>query len=120
MSNLKENLIKAGLMLLGGGLLYYAFRPSANGGTAKNTATNTAAASTTTGFDSESSSKVEPTMENAEIVAEAYSNAVLNGEPPSKLTELNQECMKEFGMRCYVKDNRLIVCDVSGNTVLTK
>ena len=61
-----------------------------------------------------------PTMENAEIVYSAYSNALKNGEPPAKLTELNKECMSEFGLRCYVEDGKVVVCDVKGDTVLTK
>ena len=43
------------------------------------------------------------------------------GEPASQLSELNKECMKDFGMRCYMdKEGKLIVCDVSGNVMLTK
>jgi len=117
MSNLKENLIKAVLIFVGGGLLYMAFKPS-DSNSAKNT---TNANNNTNSFDSETKKDTpEPTIDNAKIVADAYEAALQNGEPPSKLTELNQECMKEFGMRCYVKDNMLFVCDVSGNTVLTK
>ena len=60
-------------------------------------------------------------MENAEIVAMAYSEALKNAEPPTRLTELNQEMMKDFGMRCYVdKQGQVVVCDKKGNTVLTK
>ena len=120
MSNIKENLIKAVLIFAGGGLLYYAFRPTA-ANAASTTATTNTTATNAAAFDSEIKKDTpEPTIDNAKIVADAYEAALQNGEPPSKLTELNQECMKEFGMRCYVKDNMLFVCDVSGNTVLTK
>jgi len=117
MSNLKENVIKAVLIFGGGCLLYYAFKPSSFTNTKKDTTT----ASTTASFDSEVKKDTpEPTIDNAHIVAEAYADALQSGEAPSKLTELNQECMKEFGMRAYVKDNMLVVCDVAGNTVITK
>jgi hypothetical protein len=43
------------------------------------------------------------------------------GEPSSALTELNKECMKDYGMRCHLdKNNKLVVCDVSGSVILTK
>jgi hypothetical protein len=62
-----------------------------------------------------------PDSKNAEIVASAYSEALKAGEPAARLTELNKEMTKEFGMRCYVsEDNKLVVCDVKGNTILTK
>jgi hypothetical protein len=62
-----------------------------------------------------------PDTKNAEIVASAYSEALKAGEPAARLTELNKEMTKEFGMRCYVsEDNKLVVCDVKGNTILTK
>ena len=62
-----------------------------------------------------------PTTENAEIVLIAYTDALKNGEPPARLTELNKECMKEFGMRCYIDNSgQAVVCDVKGETILTK
>ena len=62
-----------------------------------------------------------PDSKNAEIVASAYAGALKAGEPAARLTELNKEMTKEFGMRCYVsEDNKLVVCDVKGNTILTK
>lgn len=109
-AKLKENLIKAGLVFGGGILLFLALKPSkpsqdiAPSSTPKNAVGDTP----------------QPTLENAEVVADAYTQALQAGETPTKLTELNQECMKEFGMRCYVKNDKLIVCDVSGNTILTK
>lgn len=67
------------------------------------------------------SSTPAPDTKNAEIVASAYSEALKAGEPAARLTELNKEMTKEFGMRCYVsEDNKLVVCDVKGNTILTK
>jgi hypothetical protein len=51
----------------------------------------------------------------------AYTDALKNGEPSARLTELNKECMKEFGMRCYIdKSGQAVVCDVKGETILTK
>jgi len=119
MSNLKENIVKTVIILLGGSLLYYAFKPSPSGKQPAAAAANNNVS--TTAFDSKVTKDTpEPTEENANIVADAYNAAMQNGEPPAKLTELNQECMKDFGMRAYVKDNALYVCDVSGNTVLTR
>lgn len=63
----------------------------------------------------------EKDLENAEIVATAYSSAMQNNEPASRLSELNRELTKEFGMRCYMdKTGKLVVCNVSGDTILTK
>lgn len=66
----------------------------------------------------------EPTqqdIENAEIAAKAYTDAMINKEPSGRLTELNKELAKEFGMRCYIdKSGNLIVSDVSGKTILKK
>jgi hypothetical protein len=112
-SNIKENLVKAGIVIGGGILLYMALKPSKDNITTTN---NAAPPKNAVGEDTP-----KPTLENAEIVADAYTQALQAAETPSKLTELNQECMKEFGMRCYVdKDGKLIVCDVSGNAILTK
>jgi hypothetical protein len=113
--NIKENLVKAGIVIGGGILLYMALKPSKDNITASAN-NNAAPPKNATG-----EATPKPTLENAEIVADAYTQAFQAGETPSKLTELNQECMKEFGMRCYVdKEGKLVVCDVSGNTILTK
>jgi hypothetical protein len=109
-----ENLIKASLIFGGGFLLFMLMKPKLGAAVA---------ASSTNAFDS---SKPAPAvsskdLENAEIVANAYSEALNSGETPARLTELNKECMKEFGMRAYLdKGNQLVVSDTKGNTVLTK
>ncbi len=107
----KEKLLKFSLIFGGGFLLFWALRPKSK--------TSPTTTSPIKDFDA-SAIPVKPTMENAEIVATAYTEAMKAGESPSRLTELNKECMKDFGMRCYVKDEKLIVCDVSGNIMLTK
>ena len=113
-SNIKENLVKAGIVIGGGILLYMALKPSKDNITASSSTNNAAPPKNATG-------EVTPKPENAEIVADAYTQALQAAETPSKLTELNQELMKEFGMRCYVdKEGKLVVCDVSGTTILTK
>jgi len=112
-SNIKENLVKAGIVIGGGILLYMALKPSKD-----ITSSNSAAPPTP---PKNATGEVTPKPENAEIVADAYTQALQAAETPSKLTELNQELMKEFGMRCYVdKEGKLVVCDVSGTTILTK
>lgn len=114
--SIKENLVKAGIVIGGGILLYMALKPSKDNITASSSTNNAAPPKNATGEVTP-----KPTLENAEIVADAYTQALQAAETPSKLTELNQECMKEFGMRCYLdKEGKLIVCDVSGNTILTK
>ena len=72
--------------------------------------------------DGDKSLAPAPTPENAEIVLIAYTDALKNGEPASRLTELNKECMKEFGLRCYIdqKSGKTVVCDVKGETILSK
>ena len=113
MSMNKDNLIKAGIIFGGGLLLFLAFKPK-NGETAKKS------------FDSQDDDKnVQPTpeqLQNAEIVADAYASALKAGEPPAKLTELNKECMKEFGLRCYVEkgSGSLVVCNTGGQTIMTR
>lgn len=105
----KENLIKAAL-IFGGGYLVFALAKSIK-------KTNTIVDSTKKSFDSKESAPV-PTAENAKIVITAYTDALNAGETPSRLTELNKECMKEFGMRCYVdSEGKVVVCDVKGEQI---
>lgn len=108
---MNKNLVKAVLMFGGGFLLFMLLKPKQKETAEKKSATG-------------SGEKMipAPTPENAEIVMMAYSDALKNGEPSSRLTELNKEMMDEFGMRCYVdtKTNQLVVCDVKGDTILTK
>jgi hypothetical protein len=104
----KESLIKAILMIGGGYLVFLLFKPK------KDSALPTSSAKT-------NSFEGAPDTKNADIVATAYSEALKAGESPSRLTELNKEMMKEFNMRCYVNESsQVVVCDVKGNTILTK
>ena len=106
-----KNLIKAALMFGGGFLLFVLLKP-------KTKSSESIEATEKKSFDS---LVPAPTKENAEIVLIAYTDALKNGEPASQLTELNKECMKEFGMRCYIdKSGQTVVCDVKGETILTK
>lgn len=106
-----ENLIKASIMFGGGFLVFLLLKPKFG----SNSATTTEKKS----FDSAPVTAKD--LENADIVAKAYTDALKAGEPPAKLTELNTECMKEFGMRSYTdKSGKLIVCDVKGKIILTK
>ena len=114
---MNKNLVKW-VLIFGGGLLGFTlFKPKKSTLAAANTSTTDTTAKS---FD-DNESKVAPTKENAEIVIKAYSAALQNNEPSSTLTELNKECMKEYGMHCYVdKGNKLVVCDASGNIILSK
>ena len=106
------------VIIFGGGLLTFSlFKPKKKD---LNLANKSTVPNTNESFD-DNESKVKPSKENAEIVAKAYSAAMQAGEPSSALAELNKECMKDYGMRCYVdKDNKLVVCDVSGSIILSK
>ena len=113
----KENIVKA-LIIFGGGIgLFWLIKKSK-----KDDATKPSLVTpTTTTTESKSFDAEKPSLENAEIVATAYFSAMQAGEPASQLSELNKECMKDFGMRCYMdKDNKLIVCDVKGDIILSK
>lgn len=104
-----HNLYKASLMLAIGGLLFWVIMPKKD------------KAATGTSKKSFDSSTPTPSIENADIVLNAYSSALQANEPSSRLTELNKELMKEFGMRCYMdKDNKFVVCDSSGTIIVTK
>lgn len=108
-----KNLITAAIIFGGGFLVFWAVKPSMGGSISSNNGKKS--------FDSKPGVPL-PNKDDAEIVFLAYTEALNNGEPASKLTELNKECMNEFGMRCYVdtKKGKVIVCDVKGETVLEK
>jgi hypothetical protein len=105
----KENFIK---LFIIAGVGYAVFVFLKNSKIAKTNQDNT-----TKAFDSEKSTPT-PTAENAIIVRTAYTDAMNASESPSRLSELNKECMKEFGMRCYVDgEGKVVVCDAKGNIV---
>ena len=110
---MKENLIKA-VIIFGGGLgLFFLAKKKIENKVVGATSGNSGGKASADGGPA-------PDLKNAEIVADAYSGALKAGETPQRLTELNKELMKEFGMRCYVNDNVLTVCDSKGNTIMTK
>jgi hypothetical protein len=106
-----KQLIKGALIFGGGFFIFWALSK-------KESASSPAKKSA----EGEKSLAPAPTPENAEIVLIAYTDALKNGEPASRLTELNKECMKEFGLRCYIdqKSGKTVVCDVKGETILSK
>jgi len=116
----KENIIKAVLMF-GGGFMIFLLAKTAKEKSIENINTKTTS-ETVKSFDSVVPDDVpQPKIEEAPIAMEAYFMALQAGETPMRLTELNKELMKEFGMRCYVaEDGKLVVCDVKGNTILSK
>jgi hypothetical protein len=107
-----KQLIK-GALIFGGGFLIFALLRKKD---------KTASSSAKKSAEGDKSLAPAPTPENAEIVLIAYTDALKNGEPASRLTELNKECMKEFGLRCYIdqKTGKTVVCDVKGETILSK
>jgi hypothetical protein len=111
----KTNIVKAVLML-GGGFLVYSL--------VKSIKESPKTTKSTTNTDTKSFDSGQPTpkqMEDAKIVINAYTDAMRNNEPPLRLTELNKECMNEFGLRCYVDESgKTIVCDEKGNTILSQ
>jgi hypothetical protein len=114
---MNKNLVKW-VIIFGGGLLGFSlFKPKKKDLESANKSTTSTSEKA---FD-DSESSVKPTKENAEIVMRAYSAAMQAGEPSTALAELNKECMKDYGMRCYTdKNNKLVVCDVSGSIILSK
>ena len=108
-----QNLIKAALMFGGGFALFALLRP-------KESAAVALAGNAKKSFDDKL--YPPPSKEDAEIVMIAYTDALKNGEPSARLTELNKECMQEFGMRCYIdsKSGKAVVCDVKGDVILSK
>lgn len=104
------NLYKAAIILGVGALLFWAIKPKGN-----TTSSGTTLPSTKTNADGPA-----PNKENADIVANAYASALKANEPASRLTELNKEMMKEFGMRCYLDKDKLTVVDSAGTIITTK
>jgi hypothetical protein len=114
---MNKNFVKW-VIIFGGGLLGFSlFKPKKKDLDSANQPEST---TNSASFD-DNDTNVKANKENAEIVAKAYSAAVQAGEPSSALTELNKECMKDYGMRCHIdNNNKLIVRDKSGKTILTK
>ena len=119
----KENIIKAALIFGGGYLLFLLVKTAKESKSRINTNTNTKTSTETVkSFDSVVPDDAPtPNPEKAPIVMEAYIAAMDAGEPPMRLTELNKECMKDFGMRCHVSDDgKVVVCDIKGNIILSQ
>jgi hypothetical protein len=77
-----------------------------------------ASATPTTSFDATDKPITLKQKEDANIVLHAYQSAVLAGEPPMILSELNRECMKDYGLKCYQKkDGSFTVTDASGREI---
>lgn len=109
-----KQLIKGALIFGGGFLLFALLRPKDK--------SSDKSSSPIKNLEGDNALVPAPSAENAEIVLIAYTDALKNGEPASRLTELNKECMKDFGLRCYIdqKTGKTVVCDVKGDTVLSR
>jgi hypothetical protein len=111
-----KNILKVALIFGGGFLAFLLLKPNITGGKKS--------LEGLTPQPKEDSGKreiSEKEFQNAEIVANAYTDALKAGESVESLTELNKELMKEFNMRCYLdKSNSIVVCDSKGTTILTK
>jgi hypothetical protein len=115
---MNKNLVKWVVIFGGGFLSFMLLKPKKKDLELAQQASS--AESVTESFDSKDS-EVKPSKENAELVASAYTMALQNNEPQSALTELNKECMKEYGLSCYMDNsNKVIVSDSSGNVILKK
>ncbi len=111
----KKNILKVTLIFGGGFLAFLLLKPSISGGK------KSLDGLTPQPKEDKKREISEQEFQNAEIVANAYTDALKNNEPPEALTELNKELMKEFNMRCYLdKSNSIVVCDSKGTTILTK
>jgi hypothetical protein len=110
----KENIVKFFLVLGGGFIVFTLLKPTITKNSVK-------AQDKKFEGDKDKMQVSEKELENAEIVANAYMEALKQGESPDRLTELNKELMKEFEMRCYLdKSNKIVVCDTKGKTIMTK
>ena len=109
-----KQLIKGALIFGGGFLLFALLRPKDK--------SKSESSSPIKKLEGDKKLVPAPSPENAEIVLIAYTDALKNGEPASRLTELNRECMNEFGLRCYIdqKTGKTVVVDVKGETILSK
>lgn len=108
-----KSFFKATIMLGGGFLLFWLLKPKGIDKT-KSAIQNPLTAS----FDA--TKPVTPEQKaNGRIVMDAYQSAMMAGEPPMILSELNRECMKDYGMKCYQKkDGTLCVTDEAGREIV--
>jgi len=102
--------------MFGGGFLLFSFlKPK---GSLKSIMQNNANATKSSFNGKKEITKNDKEM--AKIVIVAYQQAVINGEDSITLSELNAECMREYGMKCsQKKDGTFVVSDKYGREILS-
>ncbi len=100
----------AACIAIGGGILLFWFFTNTGNDTQKFSGEG----------DDQPSAPTDKQKKDAEVVLDAYMGAVANDEPPMTLSDINKECMKDYGLRCY-QDNAgmYTVCDGRGTIILT-
>ena len=106
---------KGAIMFGGGFLLFWLLKPKNN---SNNLSGNTE--EKLASFDSSSAPITEKQKKDAEVVMSAFQSAMIAGEPAMVLSELNRECMKDYGLKCQQKkDGSLCVYDTASREVLS-
>jgi hypothetical protein len=106
---------KAAIMFGGGFLLFWLLKPKSNPNMQSGTTEDKLAS-----FDSSSAPITAKQKKDAEVVMSAFQSAMIAGEPAMVLSELNRECMKDYGLKCQQKkDGSLCVYDTASREVLS-
>lgn len=106
---------KAAIMFGGGFLLFWLLKPKNNGSSLSGSTGEKLAS-----FDSSDAPITAKQRKDAEVVMSAFQSAMIAGEPPMVLSELNRECMKDYGLKCQQKkDGSLCVYDTYSREVLS-
>jgi len=106
---------KAAIMFGGGFLLFWMLKPKNNDSKLSGYTEEKLAS-----FDSSSAPITAKQKKDAEVVMSAFQSAMIAGEPPMVLSELNRECMKDYGLKCQQKkDGSLCVYDTASREVLS-
>jgi hypothetical protein len=109
----KESLYKVSLMLGLGFVAFWILKP-------KSTSTSSSSSSSTKAYSGHDVKITDKDRENADIVMTAYALALQNNENAETLSELNNQTMKEFGLRTYkTKEGDYVVANKVGEKVLT-
>jgi hypothetical protein len=107
----KESLYKVSLMLGLGFVAFWILKPKSN---------SISSSSSTKAYSGHDVKITDKDRENADIVMTAYALALQNNENAETLSELNNQTMKEFGLRTYkTKEGDYVVANKVGEKVLT-
>lgn len=112
-----KTLYKAILIFGGGYLVFWMLKPKSSTMSQLSNSVSSPE-KTEASFDGNSDEITMKERLDASEVMNAYKMALTNNEPPTILSELNRECMKDYGMKCYQKkDGSLCVVDTKGREI---